>query len=148
MKNYKKPCDFELRNKLSVISYRVTQRNLTEEPFSSPYNKNFNEGIYVDVVTGEPLFSSKDKLDLNSGWPDFSNPISDNAVREFDENSFGIERIELRSVIGNSHLGYLFKDSSNKYSKLRYSVNGAALNFIPKDRLKEEGYEEFCSFFD
>ena len=148
MKNYKKPCDEELRRKLDEISYRVTQRNATEKPFSSPYNNNFQEGIYVDIVTGEPLFCSRDKFSSINGWPAFANPISDNAINEFNDYSFGMERTEVRSVIGNSHLGHVFNDGPKEFGGRRYCINGAALKFISKDNLEKEGYDEYLSFFN
>ena len=148
MKNYKKPADCELRKKLDAISYRVTQRNATEQPFSSPYNNNFQDGIYVDIVTGEPLFSSRDKFNSGCGWPSFANTISDNAVNEFTDTTYGFMRTEVRSQIGNSHLGHVFDDGPKEFGGRRYCINGAALKFISKDNLEKEGYEEYVSYFD
>ncbi len=148
MKNYRRPTESELRKKLDEISYRVTQRNATERPFSSPHNNNFKDGIYVDIVTGEPLFSSRDKFNAGCGWPSFTNTISDDAVREFSDKTYGFERTEVRSQIGNSHLGHVFNDGPKEFGGRRYCINGAALKFISKDNLEKEGYEEYVSYFD
>ena len=148
MKNYKKPSDEELRRKLDEISYRVTQRNATERPFSSPHTNNFKDGIYVDIVTGEPLFSSRDKFNSGCGWPSFANTISDDAVNEFTDTTYGFLRTEVRSQIGNSHLGHVFNDGPKEFGGRRYCINGAALKFISKDNLENEGYGEYLSFFE
>lgn len=148
MKRYRKPPEEVLLKTLNEISFRVTQCNAEEKPFSSVYNFTFQEGIYVDIVTGEPLFSSRDKLYTDCGWPSFCAVISDNSVREFNKSSFGIERIEVRSRIGNSHLGHLFNDGPKELGGLRYCINGAALKFIPREGLKINGYDEFAAIFE
>ena len=102
----------------------------------------------MDIVTGEPLFSSRDKFCSISGWPAFANPISDEAVKEFTDSSYGMERTEVRSQIGNSHLGHVFDDGPKEFGGRRYCINGAALKFISKANLQKEGYEEYISFFD
>lgn len=148
MKNYKKPSDEVLKAKLDELSYQVTQHNLTERPFSSPHNNNFKDGIYVDIVTGEPLFSSRDKYNAGCGWPSFANTISDNAVREFTDTTYGMLRTEVRSSYGNSHLGHVFDDGPKEYGGRRYCINGAALKFISKDNMEKEGYGDYLSFFE
>ncbi len=147
MKNYKRLSDEVLRKKLNEISYKVTRQNATEKPFSSPYNKNFADGLYVDIASGEPLFLSKDKFDSGCGWPAFSNTVDDEAVREFADNSFGIERVEVRSRYANSHLGHVFEDGPKEFGGRRFCINGAALKFIPKENLERLGYAEFLKYF-
>ena len=110
MKEYKKPSEDELKKILDETEFNVTQRNATERPFSSPHNNNFKDGIYVDIVTGEPLFSSKDKYNAGCGWPSFTKTITDDAVNETTDTSFGMVRTEVRSRFGNSHLGHVFQD--------------------------------------
>lgn len=146
-KQYKKPPNDELKRKLSDIQYKVTQEGATEKPFSSEYDKNFDEGIYVDIATGEPLFSSKDKFDAGCGWPSFSKPIDKKSIKEKADNSLGMERTEVRSDIGNSHLGHVFNDGPKDKGGLRYCINGAALKFIPKKDLQKEGYGEYLRLF-
>ena len=144
---YKKPAQEKLKEILSDIQYRVTQENATESPFSSRYENNFSEGIYVDVVTGEPLFSSKDKYDAGCGWPSFTQPINNNAVKEKIDGSHGLYRTEVRSSIGDSHLGHVFDDGPKDKGGMRYCINGAALRFIPVDELKSSGYAEYEDMF-
>ena len=132
---------------MSDIQYRVTQENATESPFSSRYENNFSEGIYVDVVTGEPLFSSKDKYDAGCGWPSFTQPINNNAVREKIDGSHGLYRTEVRSSIGDSLVGHVFDDGPKDKGGMRYCINGAALRFIPVDELKSSGYAEYEDMF-
>lgn len=144
---YKKPSKVVLRQKLSDIQYRVTQENATERPFSSEYDKKKDEGIYVDVVTGEPLFSSKDKYDAGCGWPSFTKPIDKTMVKEKLDESMFMDRTEVRSSIADSHLGHVFEDGPKDKGGHRYCINGAALKFIPKKDLEKEGYGEFLHLF-
>lgn len=147
IKKYKKPTDTELKQKLNAIQYDVTQKGATEKPFSSEYDKNFNEGIYVDIVTGEPLFSSTDKYDAGCGWPSFSKPIDKKMVKEKEDNSLLMKRVEVRSSFGDSHLGHVFNDGPISKGGHRYCINGAALKFIKKNELIKEGYGEYLYLF-
>ena len=146
-KIYKKPPKEELKKNLSEISYKVTQNNATERPYSSEYVKHNEEGIYVDIVTGEPLFSSKDKYDAGCGWPSFTKPIESDNIKEKKDISLMMIRTEVRSKNGDSHLGHVFTDGPKEEGGLRYCINGAALKFIPKDKLEEEGYGDYVHMF-
>lgn len=136
---YKKPNKEEIKERLSEEEYRVTQENGTERPFSSSYDSLFKEGIYVDIVSGEPLFSSRDKYDAGCGWPSFTKAIGDNIVENIDR-THGMIRSEVRSKYGDSHLGHVFDDGPLASGGLRYCINGASLRFIDKDKMEEEGY--------
>ncbi len=147
-KKYFKPDDKILREKLTPIQYKVTQKDATERPFSSGYNNNDEEGIYVDIVSGEPLFSSRHKFDAGCGWPSFSEPIVDNNVIEKKDTSHGMFRTEVRSKHGDSHLGHVFDDGPRNMGGLRYCINGAALEFIKKEDLEKKGYGEYLKIFE
>lgn len=132
----------ELKEKLTEDQYKVTQENETERPFSSEYDDFDQPGIYVDVVTGEPLFSSKDKYDAGCGWPSFTKPIDSN-INYKNDKTHGMERVEVRSKKGDSHLGHVFDDGPKEKGGARYCINGAALRFIPLIKMEEEGYGDF-----
>ena len=138
--NYEKPSQAVLRESLSEESYRVTQEAATEAPFSNAYDQTFEEGIYVDITTGEPLFFAKDKFALGCGWPSFSRPISKELIHYYQDLSHGMERIEVRSRSGNAHLGHVFTDGPQELGGLRYCINSASLRFIAKDEMEEAGY--------
>ena len=132
------------RKNLTPIQFEVTQNNMTEPPFKNEYYDHFEEGIYVDIVTGKPLFSSKDKFNSGCGWPAFSKPINNGYIKEKEDFSHGMFRTEVRSKSGNSHLGHVFTDGPKELGGLRYCINSAALKFIPKDKMKELGYGDYC----
>jgi len=138
----------ELKEKLTPIQYKVTQKNATERPGTGEYDQFFEEGIYVDVVSGEPLFSSKDKYDAGCGWPSFTKPIKKRTVKEKRDSTFGMARTEVRSMEADSHLGHVFTDGPQDKGGLRYCINSAAMKFIPKSQLKEKGYEEYLAEFE
>ncbi|NMA03644.1 MAG: peptide-methionine (R)-S-oxide reductase MsrB [Clostridiales bacterium] len=147
-KKYSKPSDEVLKEKLTPIQYKVTQKDATERPFSSEYNDNDKEGIYVDIVSGEPLFSSKHKFNAGCGWPSFSKPIENDNVIEKKDITHGMRRTEVRSKHGDSHLGHVFDDGPENMGGLRYCINGAALKFIGKEDLEKEGYGEYLKMFE
>ena len=138
--NYEKPSQAVLRESLSEESYRVTQEAATEAPFRNAYDQTFEEGIYVDITTGEPLFFAKDKFASGCGWPSFSRPISKELIHYYQDLSHGMERIEVRSRSGNAHLGHVFTDGPRELGGLRYCINSASLRFIAKDEMEEAGY--------
>ncbi|HUJ63088.1 MAG TPA: peptide-methionine (R)-S-oxide reductase MsrB [Kofleriaceae bacterium] len=141
-----KPSDDVLRKELTPLQYEVTQQNGTEAPFHNAYWDNHAPGIYVDVVTGEPLFSSTNKFDSGTGWPSFYQPIAPGLLAEKHDGTHGMDRTEVRSRIGDSHLGHVFDDGPRP-TGLRYCINSAALRFIPVDQLKAEGYAAFLPLF-
>jgi peptide methionine sulfoxide reductase msrA/msrB len=145
-KMYTKPSQSELEKKLTPEQYFVTQKSGTEPPFRNPFWNNHAPGIYVDVVTGEPLFSSLDKFDSGTGWPSFVKPLAPNVVEKKDV-SHGMVRVEVRSKHGDSHLGHVFDDGPRDKGGLRYCINSASLRFIPADQLAAEGYAEYASLF-
>jgi peptide methionine sulfoxide reductase msrA/msrB len=144
---YEKPSDAELRQKLSPLSYEVTQRDATEPPFQNRYWDHHEEGLYVDVVTGEPLFSSRDKFDSGTGWPSFARPVEPERVVDHPDHSYGMRRVEVRSKAGDSHLGHVFEDGPRP-TGLRYCINSAALRFIPVAALAKAGYADYLPAFE
>ena len=130
----------ELANTLTPLQYEVTQNSATEPPFQNEYWQNFKEGIYVDITTGEPLFVSTDKFESGCGWPSFAKPISPDLVRELKDSSHGMQRIEVRSKTGDAHLGHVFPDGPRELGGLRYCINSASLQFIPKEEMTAKGY--------
>lgn len=145
-KGFKKPSDRELREKLTPLQYKVTQKNGTEPPFKNEYWDNKKEGIYVDIVSGEPLFISLDKFDSGTGWPSFTKPLEPDNIVEREDRSLFMTRVEVRSKHAGSHLGHVFKDGP-KPTGLRYCINSAALRFIPKGDLEKEGYGRYKALF-
>ncbi|MGL5416337.1 MAG: peptide-methionine (R)-S-oxide reductase MsrB [Clostridium sp.] len=133
----------ELREKLTPIQYKVTQEQGTEPAFQNEYYDNKEEGIYVDIVSGKPLFTSMDKFDSGCGWPAFSKPIAEGTIYDKEDKSFGMHRVEVRSTDSNSHLGHVFEDGPKELGGLRYCINSASLKFIPKDKMDEEGYGKY-----
>ena len=146
--DYTKPAAESIREKLTDEQYRVTQENNTEKPFRNKFWDQFEKGIYVDIVTGEPLFSSSDKFESGCGWPAFSKPIEAPAVVEKEDRSFGMRRTEVRSRTGDSHLGHVFTNDPESPNGVRYCINSAALRFIPYAKMKDEGYGYLLDLFD
>jgi peptide methionine sulfoxide reductase msrA/msrB len=145
-KMYNKPTDAELKQKLSPLEYEVTQNDATEPPFNNRYWDNHDDGLYVDVASGEPLFSSRDKFDSGTGWPSFTKPVDETRVAEHSDVKFGMRRTEVRSKSGDSHLGHVFPDGPRP-SGLRYCINSASLRFIPVGKLAESGYGDYLPLF-
>jgi len=138
--------DVELRKRLDPLQYNVTQKNGTEPAFRNEFWDQHEEGLYVDIVSGEPLFSSRDKFDSGTGWPSFTRPLAPEYVSEYEDESLGMRRVEVRSRLADSHLGHVFNDGPEP-TGLRYCINSAAMKFIPVDEFKENGYQDFLVLF-
>lgn len=145
-KKYPKPSDTELKQKLTALQYDVTQGKHTERSFSNEYWDNFAPGIYVDITTGEPLFSSKDKFESGCGWPSFTKPIAAEVAEYQKDNSFNMTRIEVLSRSGHAHLGHVFDDGPRDKGGLRYCINSASIKFIPLDEMEKQGYGDLIPF--
>ena len=138
----------DLKKELSDFEYAVTMESATETPYTGQYWDSFEEGIYVDITTGEPMFSSKDKFKSSCGWRSFSKPIEKEVTRYYKDNSHYVERIEVRSRVGNAHLGHVFPDGPTESGGLRYCINSASIRFIKKEDLEKEGYSELAKIFE
>jgi len=147
-KQFVKSSDEELKKKLTAIQYKVTQEDGTERAFENEYWDNEEEGIYVDLISGEPLYSSTDKYKSGTGWPSFTKPLVKENIVEKEDRGFLFKRIEIRSKKADSHLGHVFKDGPKDKGGLRYCMNSAALRFVPKDKMESEGYGEFLGLFE
>ena len=147
MTDFKKPSDAELKKELTPLQYQVTQHEATERPFQNEYWNNHEAGIYVDVVSGEPLFSSLDKYDSGTGWPSFTKPLEPANVKTKTDRSLLMERTEVRSTHADSHLGHVFDDGPQP-TGLRYCMNSASMRFIPVAKLAEEGYGQYLTLFE
>ena len=145
---YVRPSEAEIKANLTDEQYYVTQQNGTERPFSHEYDHQFERGIYVDIVSGEPLFSSSDKYDSGCGWPAFSKPIDTAVINELFDDSHGMRRTEVRSRIADSHLGHVFNDGLPELGGMRYCINGASLRFIPVNEMEQEGYGDLIGLVE
>ncbi len=145
-RDYKPVAKEELRKRLDDLKYKVACENHTERPFENEYWNVDEKGIYVDIATGEPLFLSKDKFDAGCGWASFSNPISEDVIVEVEDLSHGMRRVEVRSRVGDIHLGHVFDDGPDSKGGRRYCINSASIRFIPEDKMEEEGYGQYLRF--
>ena len=145
---YVRPSEAEIKANLTDEQYYVTQQNGTERPFSHEYDHQFERGIYVDIVSVEPLFSSSDKYDSGCGWPAFSKPIDTAVINELFDDSHGMRRTEVRSRVGDSHLGHVFNDGLPELGGMRYCINGASLRFIPVNEMEQEGYGDLIGLVE
>lgn len=136
-----------LREELTELEYNVTRHGHTEPPFDNAYHDFFEEGIYVDITTGQPLFISTDKFDSGCGWPSFARPITDHLLSYRSDTSYGMERTEVRSTLGDAHLGHVFPDGPTELGGIRYCINSAALRFIPKNEMRSQGYDYYLKYF-
>ncbi|HPY95314.1 MAG TPA: peptide-methionine (R)-S-oxide reductase MsrB [Clostridia bacterium] len=145
---YVKPTDEELKRKLTPLQYHVTQEAGTERPYTNEYWQLDQPGIYVDIVTGEPLFSSKDKYHSSCGWPSFSESLVDERIVEIEDRTFGMVRTEVRSRLGDTHLGHVFENDPESPNGIRYCINSASLRFIPLEQMEAEGYGDLLAEFE
>lgn len=148
LKKYSKPEAEEIKEKLTEKQFNVTQKNATERPFENEYWDNHEVGIYVDIVTGEPLFLSTEKFDSGCGWPSFTKPVSKEMITYHEDNSLLRKRIEVRSKVGDSHLGHVFNDGPVDRGGLRYCINSASMKFIPKSEMEQAGYSEYIKYLE
>ncbi len=139
-KNYKKADKEFLKDNLTSLQYKVVMENGTEPPFQNEYWNNFREGIYVDITTGEPLFTSRDKFESGCGWPSFTKPIDSEVLLEKTDTTHGMHRTEVRSRLGDAHMGHVFTDGPKEMGGLRYCINSAAVCFVPVEEMEKEGY--------
>jgi peptide methionine sulfoxide reductase msrA/msrB len=147
MSDFKKPSATELKQKLTAEQFAVTQQSATEPAFHNEFWNNHQPGIYVDIVSGMPLFSSLDKFDSGCGWPSFTAPLNSTDVVEHTDNSYGMARTEVRSAVADSHLGHVFDDGPSDKGGLRYCINSASLKFIPVEKLEKAGYGQYLAPF-
>lgn len=134
------------KKNLTPLQYEVTQNSATEPPFDNEYYNNFEEGIYVDIISGEPLFTSRDKFDSGCGWPSFSKPLGRGILDFYEDYSHNMERVEVKGSKSGAHMGHVFDDGPKDMGGLRFCINSASLRFIPKEKMKEEGYEEYLEY--